>query len=151
MSGGTTPRLLPVRRQGDYDWRELLRLSRREGHAWVQAMVEELGDEEARDPRAGLWVVVQKGYPLAVGGVDLEVCTGLLPAARLVGIYVHPASRGRGHGQRLLGRILRHLRGRFARLTARAGGKEAAGFLEHHGFVPLDHPCVTHFRPVGRR
>ncbi len=151
MSEGPAPRLLPVHRSDDYDWRELLRLSRLEGHGWVEAMIEGLGDEGARDRRAGLWVVARRGYPLAVGGVDLEPCTGFFPAARLVGIYVHPASRGRGYGQRLLGRVLRHVRGRFARLTARAEGKEAAGFLEHHGFVPLEHPCISHFRPVGKR
>jgi len=145
------PRLLPVHRRAGYDWYELLEADRAEGTGLVVRLLEELDDEEARDEGAGLWAFVVSGRALAAAGVRREPCRDLMYAARVVGIYVHPDHRGRGYGQRLFARILRHARGRFRRLTARAEGEDAAGFLEHHGFVPFEHPCVSHFRLVGKR
>ena len=118
----------------------------------VAKLLAEFADEGGQEG-VWLWALVRAKRVLAAAGVRREPCRdlSLFHAARIVGIYVHPDHRERGYGERLFARILRHAQGRFRRLTARAGSETAAGFLEHHGFVPLDHPCVSHFRLVGKR
>ena len=150
MSEGPPPRLRPVRRLADFDWEALRAAARAEGCGGLERLLAELGEEGARDRRAGLWAIAAGGRAVAAAGVAPEPCPGWLGAARLWAIYVHPDHRGRGFGHRLLARILRHLRGRFRRLTARVEDRPTASFLEHHGFVPLDDACVSHFRLVGK-
>ncbi len=118
----------------------------------VARLLAELAGKGERE-EVRLWALARAKRVLAAAGVRREPCPdlSLFHAARIVGIYVHPELRGQGYGHRLLGRLLRHARGRFRRLTARAESEAAAGFLEHHGFVPLDHPCISHFRLVGWR
>ncbi len=149
MSEGPSPRLLPVRRLLDFEWERLLAAARGEGCGELEGVLARLGGEG--EGAEGFWAFSASREVLAVAGVGPEPCPGGWGAARLYVIYVHPDHRGRGLGHRLLARVLRHLRGRARRLTARVGDRPTASFLEHHGFVPLGDACVSHFRLVGKR
>jgi len=148
--GAGFPRLHQPRAPSRFDWTPLLFAARAEGCPEVERTVAELMLKGGlADPREGLWVLAEASEVVGAGALFLDPCPDLWGAGRIGLFYLVPKWRGKGHAGRLLRRMLRHAKGRFRRVTAAAEGA-FAGFLEHHGFVPFSHPCVSHFRPVGR-
>lgn len=150
VSGAGFPRLYQPRSPNRFDWTPLLFAARAEGCREVEEVVVGLMERGGlSDAREGLWVLAEASEVVGAGGIFLDPCPDLFGAGRIGLFYLVPKWRGKGHAGRLLRRILRHAPGRFRRVTAVAEG-DFASFLEHHGFVPMTHPCVSHFRPVGR-
>ncbi len=151
VEGPGRPRLRPVRDWEGFDWEPLWVASRAEGDGTLEALAALFAQGRLAAPKGGLWVFEARRRVYGAVGVTPEPAREFFDAGRVVGPYVHPEHRGRGYGQRLLARVLRHARGTLRRLTARAETEEARAFLEHHGFVPIDHPDLSHFRLVGKR
>jgi len=130
-------------RLAGFDWSPLLFALRAEGRREAEEL---LGRLLAGGEEAWVWLLLGEREVLGAAVLRPEPCPDLVGAARLELLFLVPRVRGEGYGGELLVRVLKFARGRFRRVTAAAGEGEA-GFLEHHGFVPFRHPCLTHFRP----
>ena len=133
------------------DWAPVFWSLRREGAGVVeQAVLELIHQGPLAGPHEGLWVYLEhEDLAFGFAAVLTEPCPDLVGAGRLW-LYVAAGRRGRGVGEALLGRALAYGRRVGLRwLVARAGG-ELSPFLEAHGFAEAHHPCVSHFRPLGR-
>ncbi|RYG33081.1 N-acetyltransferase [bacterium] len=113
-----------------------------EGFRFLDRLIDqwEVGLVRFEHPGETYFLVLEDGRPIACGGVATDPYTLEAGVGRIRALYVSPASRRRGIGNRLLREI--EAETSFMRLRLRT--EEGAAFYEANGYLPSDEPKTTH-------
>ena len=88
---------------------------------------------------------------VAIAGLNQESDLSFGRSGRIRRLYVLPQFRGRGLARGLVEELTRCAASHFDRLTANVGTLDARGFYEHLGFVPVQHPGITHIKELEHK
>ena len=129
-----------------YDWAEVLRSSRQEGHGMVARVLSDFRSGANRFDRPGelLLVCLDANSVAAVCGLNIEEEPCFGKAARIRRLYVRPSHRGEGLARSLIDAVVASATGQYDVLTVNVGTLPARDFYEHLGFAGVDHPRITH-------
>jgi GNAT superfamily N-acetyltransferase len=135
-----------------YDWTEILGASQAEGCNMVHRLLTEFhtGANRFDAPGQALFVHLHGSAVVGVAGLNVEPETCFGPAGRIRRLYIVPGCRHRGLASSLIQEIASLAAGLYEVLTVNVGGLSARGFYERLGFVPVDHPRITHTRKVAQ-
>jgi len=136
-----------------YDWMEILRASREEGHRMVERLLNDFrsGANRFDQPGEALFAHLAGEAVIAAGGLNLEQETRFGRAGRIRRLYVSPQYRGKGLGRSLVEAIASFTSEHHDVLTVNVGKLPAYGFYEQLGFTPVEHPGITHIRELSVR
>jgi len=118
----------------------LRRRAEAEGFRHMTRLADDWGSGLQRFDREGeaLFAAFAEGRLAGVGGLTHEPKpSDTTPALRMRRLYVDPDHRRMGVGRTLASALMQEGLGRARRLTAHAGGKDAALFWEAMGFTPV--------------
>jgi len=131
----------------------LLAESEREGLSLLRRLADEWASGANRFDRPGeaLFGAWMGPELVGLGGLNVDPYAGTDRAGRVRHLYVRPAARGRGIGERLVTEIVEAARGRFESLRLRTANPGAARLYERMGFRPCaDVPHCTHLMTMPR-
>lgn len=140
--------MLELRVVGPHDWptwRELRLAALREApHAFGSRLADWQGpNDQAERWRARLELAGSHNLIAVLDGAPVGMASGIPSDApgvvELISMWVHPAARGRGVGDRLLAEVERWAAAKGAhtlRLAVAAGNSAAIGLYSRHGYRP---------------
>lgn len=128
--------------------------ARRDGHAFLDRLVDDWGSGANRFDRAGEILLGAFAGPqfVAIGGLNRDPYALDDACARLRHVYVARAMQRHGIGRALVERLIGAARHDVRRIRLRAGSAEASAFYLRIGFEPVAEPFATHvlhLRPSG--
>jgi GNAT superfamily N-acetyltransferase len=122
----------------------LAAIGTREGFSFVERLVREWqsGENRFAAPCEVCFFLYRDGALAGFGGLNVDPYAGDTSVGRVRHVYVDPALRGGGLGERLVRAIIAAARPGFRRV--RLATRQAAPFYENLGFVPTAEEGATH-------
>jgi GNAT superfamily N-acetyltransferase len=136
-----------------YEWTDILRESKSEGHNMVNRLVTEFKSGTNRFDATGevLFAHLSGNAVVAVAGMNREKDSTFGQAGRVRRLYVVPRARGKGLARRLVEEIASSAVDHFDVLTVNVGKLDARGFYEHLGFHPVENKGITHVKKLKNK
>lgn len=136
-----------------YDWTQILRESKAEGHNLVNRLLTDFRSGTNRFDALGekLLVCLIGNSVVASAGLNREPDKSFARAGRIRRLYVVPKYRGQGYGRNLVEEIVALAQPHFNLLTVNVGKLDAYGFYEHLGFTRIEKTNVTHKKVLNTK